>query len=215
LHDSRNDAVGLGATPRTAESLIMDAWLWHNGHMNELVLLAEEVGVNERTLRRAVSQGTLQGSRATPRKLELPLGEREYVRRSWGLISTLRTALRTEPNVRFVLLFGSTATGTDTPESDVDVLVDLRDASFERVVDLRTKLTRLVGRQVDVVELKDAESEPSFLAQVVTDGRVLVDRENLWPRLRGRVSGLRRRGSQHDARRADRALAGIDRLMAS
>jgi predicted nucleotidyltransferase len=103
----------------------------------------------------------------------------------------LRTALRTEPNVRFALLFGSTATGTDTPESDVDVLVDLRNASFERVVDLTTKLTRLVGRLVDVVELKDAESEPSFLAQVVADGRVLVDRENLWPRLRGREGGLR------------------------
>lgn len=208
LHDA-------ASSPRIAESLIMDAWLWHNGHMNGLVLLAEEVGVNERTLRRAVSQGTLHGSRATPRKLELPLREREYVRRSWGLISTLRIALRTEPNVRFALLFGSTATGTDTPKSDVDVLVDLRDASFERVVDLATKLTRLVGRPVDVVELKDAEPEPSFLAQVVANGRVLVDREDLWPGLRGREGGLRRRGSQHDARRVDRALAGIDRLLAS
>lgn len=183
--------------------------------MNGLVLLAEEVGVNERTLRRAVSQGTLRGNRFAPRKLELPLSEREYVRRSWGLISTLRTALRTEPNVRFALLFGSTATGTDTPESDVDVLVDLRDTSFERVVDLATKLTRLAGRPVDVVELKDAEAEPSFLAQVVADGRVLVDREGRWPGLRAREGGLRRRGSQHDARRLDRALAGIDRLLAS
>ena len=183
--------------------------------MNGLVLLAEEVGVDERTLRRAVSLGTLRGSRSTPRKLELPLSEREYVRQSWGLISTLRAALRTEQNVRFALLFGSAATGTDTPGSDVDVLVDLRDASFERVVDLVTKLTGLVGRPVDVVELKDAETEPSFLAQVVADGRVLVDRENLWPELRRREDGLRRRGSQHDARRLDRALAGIDRLLAS
>jgi predicted nucleotidyltransferase len=183
--------------------------------MNGLVLLAEEVGVNERTLRRAMSQGTLRGSRPTPRRLELPLREREYVRRSWGLISTLRTALRTESNVRFALLFGSTATGTDTPESDIDVLVDLRDASFERVVDLATKLTRLVGRPIDVVELKDAEAEPSFLAQIVADGRVLVDREDLWPLLRAREGGLRRRGSRHDARRLDRALTGIDRLLAS
>jgi predicted nucleotidyltransferase len=103
----------------------------------------------------------------------------------------------------------------DAPRSDVDVLVDLRDASFERVVDLRTKLTRLVGRPVDVVELKDAETEPSFLAQVVSDGRVLVDRESLWPRLRAREHGLRRRGSRHDAQRVDKALAGIDRLLAS
>lgn len=183
--------------------------------MNSLVLLAEEVGINERTLRRAVSLGTLRGSRLAPRKLQLPLDEREYVRRSWGLVATLRAALRTEQNVRFALLFGSAAAGTDRPGSDVDVLVDLRDASFERVVDLVTKLTRLVGRPVDVVELKDAETEPSFLAQVVADGRVLVDREDLWPGLRAREEGLRRRGSRHDARRMDRALAAIDQMLAS
>jgi predicted nucleotidyltransferase len=183
--------------------------------MTGLALLAEEVGINERTLRRAVNQGTLRGSRPTPRKLELPLREREYVRRSWGLLATLRTALRTEQNVRFALLFGSAAMGVDTPGSDVDVLVDLRDASFERIVDLSTKLTRLVGRPVDVVELKDAEAEPSFLAQIVGDGRVLVDREDLWPRLRHREAGLRRRGSRRDARRLNRAIAGIDRLLAS
>jgi predicted nucleotidyltransferase len=183
--------------------------------MAGLSLLAEEVGVNERTLRRAVTNGTLRGSRPSPRKLELPLREREYVRRSWGLISTLRTALRTEQNVRFALLFGSVATGMDAPGSDVDVLVDLRDANFARVVDLSTKLTRIVGRRVDVVELKDAEAEPAFLAQVLTDGRVLVDREDLWPGLRSREGRLRRRGDRREARRLDSALAGIDRLLAS
>jgi predicted nucleotidyltransferase len=183
--------------------------------MTGLALLAEEAGINERTLRRAVSQGTLHGNRPTPRKLELPLSEREYVRRSWGLLSTLREALRTEQNVRFALLFGSAATGGDTPESDVDVLVDLRNASFERVVDLGTKLTRLVDRPVDLVELKDAEAEPSFLAQAVGDGRVLVDREDQWSGLRRREAGLRRRGSRRDARRLHSALAGIDRLLAS
>jgi predicted nucleotidyltransferase len=183
--------------------------------MTGLALLAEEVGINERTLRRAVSQGTLRGSRPTPRKLELPLSEREYVRRSWDLLSTLREALRTEQNVRFALLFGSAATGLDTPVSDLDVLVDLRDASFERVVDLSTKLTRLVGRPVDVVELKDAEADPSFLAQALGDGRVLVDRADLWQGLLHREAGLRRRGSRRDARRLHSALAGVDRLLAS
>ena len=186
-----------------------------NGHMNGLALLAEEVGVNERTLRRAVSQGTLRGSRSTPRSIELPLREREYVRRSWGLLSTLRAALRTEHNVRFALLFGSTATGADMPDSDVDVLVALRDAGFERVADLTEKLTRLAGRRVDIVALEDAEAEPSLLAEIVRDGRVLVDREDLWPRLRRREAGLRRRGEEDDARRLERALGGIDRLLAS
>jgi predicted nucleotidyltransferase len=148
-----------------------------------------------------------------PRKLELPLHEREYVRRSWSLLSVLRTALRTEHNVRFALLFGSTATGIDRPDSDIDVLIDMRDARFERVVDLGTKLTQLVGRTVDVVELSQAEADPSFLAQAVADGRVLVDREDLWPRLRCREPALRRRGSRDDATRLQTALAGIDQLL--
>ena len=181
--------------------------------MTGLGLLAEEVGVSERTLRRAVAQETLRGSRSTPRKLELPLHEREYVRRSWGLLAALLAGLRTEHNVRFALLFGSAATGTDTPDSDIDVLVDMRDARFERVVDLGTKLTRISGRPVDVVELRDAQTDPSFLAQIVADGRVLVDREGLWPRLRRRESALRRRGSRDDATRLQTALAGIDRLL--
>jgi len=196
-------------------AVIMDTRIWHNGQMNALASLADEVGVNERTLRRAVSDGTLRGSRPTPRKLELPLSERVYVRRSWGLISTLRAALRTEPNVRFALLFGSAATGADTPGSDVDLLVDLRDGRFDRVVDLTTKLARLAGRPVDLTQLEDAEAEPSFLAQVITDGRVLVDREDLWPRLRAREEELHRRGARQDARRLHMALAGIDHMLAS
>jgi predicted nucleotidyltransferase len=191
----------------------MDICCRYNGHMNVLVSLAQEVGVDERTLRRAVSQGTLRARRPGPRTLELPLSERVYVRRSWLLISALRAVLRTEQNVRFALLFGSVATGTDTPESDVDVLVGLRDASFERVVDLSTKLREIVGRAVDVTELHDAEGEPAFLAQVLADGRVLVDREDLWPALQRREAGLRRRGGHQQAERARRALAGIDRLL--
>jgi len=171
--------------------------------------------VNERTLRRALNQGTLRAVRPTPRALALPLTERHYVRRSWPLIAALRAALRTEQNVRFALLFGSAATGTDTPASDVDIVVDLRDLSLERVVDLSAKLTMTIGRRVDVIRIQDAETDPLFFADVVTDGRVLVDREGLWPRLRRRKAGLRRDGHKQEADRARAALAGVDRLLAA
>jgi hypothetical protein len=65
-----------------------------------------------------------------------------------------------------------------------------------------------------VVRLEDAEAEPSLLADVVAEGRVLVDREQLWPRLRRRERSLRDRGRRREARRAEAALAGIDRLLA-
>lgn len=186
----------------------------YNGGMTALALLAREVSVNERTLRRAVNQGTLRGVWPTPRKLALPLAERQFVRRSWGLLSTLLAVLRTEPDVRLALVFGSTARGTDTPESDIDLLVDLRDPSLERVVDLCEKLTVMTGRPVDLVRLEDAEGEPSFLADVVAEGRVLVDRDEAWTSLKRREPGLRRHGRRDELERAEAALAGIDRLLA-
>ncbi len=180
-----------------------------------LALLAEEVGVHERTLRRAINEGALRGARPTPRRLELPLSERQYVRRSWSLLSSLRAALRTEQNVRFALLFGSAAAGTDSPASDVDLLVDLRDARLERVIDLSDKLTSAVGRRVDVARLEDAEADPLFLADVVAEARVLVDRAALWPQLVRRMASTRRHRHQQELRRAQAALAGVDRLLES
>ena len=91
------------------------------------------MGVNERTLRRAVNEGVLRASRASPRKLVSPLSEDLYVRSHWPLIAKLRAALRTERNVRFAMLFGSAARGEDAERSDVDVIVDLRDSSYDRV----------------------------------------------------------------------------------
>jgi predicted nucleotidyltransferase len=205
-------ADGLAAEGWTHAVARTDAWIRHNGHMTELALLAEEVGVSERTLRRAVNDGSLRAARPTPRSLQLPLSERRYVRRSWPLISALRAALRTEKNVRFALLFGSAARGTDTTASDVDLLVQMRDPSLERIIDLGAKLSAIVGRRVDIVRLEDAESEPSFLADLVAEGRVLVDREARWARLRRREAVLRQRGRLRDAQAAKDALAGIDRL---
>jgi predicted nucleotidyltransferase len=182
--------------------------------MTELAILAREVGVHERTLRRAVAEGSLRAARPSPRALAMSLSEREYVRRSWKLLSTLRGALRTEHNVRFALLFGSVARGTAAPGSDVDVLVALRDPDLERVVELSAKLSAATGRRVDVVRLQDAEHEPSFLADVIADGRVLVDRVGLWPELRDREPSLRRAARRSQAQRADAALTGLDRILA-
>lgn len=183
--------------------------------MARLAQIAREVGVDERTLRRAVNEGALHARRPSPRIIDMPLSERRYVRRSWPLFSRLRGALRTERNVRFALLFGSAATGADTPSSDLDLLVELRDPSLERLIDLRTKLESAAERSVDVLRLQDAEADPSFLAAAIAQGRVLVDREQRWPTLRRREAALRRQDKRRDAERARAALAGIDRLLAT
>lgn len=183
--------------------------------MKPLALLAEEVGVNERTLRRAVDEGTLRARRPSPRKLELGMGERRYVSRRWPLIADLRKVLRTEHDVRFAMLFGSAATGDDTERSDVDVIADLRTPDFMREIELSIKLEEAVGRSVDIVELKHAEEDPTFLAMALADGRVLVDREETWPRLKGHETDLRRRGRRRDLKRKRDALARADRFLAA
>jgi predicted nucleotidyltransferase len=183
--------------------------------MTKLGRLAGEVGVNERTLRRAVNQGTVRGERVAPRKLRLPLREGDYVRRHWPLLGKLRAALRTEPNVRFALLFGSTARGDDREDSDVDVLVVLRDSSIERRLDLEGRLEETLGRQVDVLTMEAAEGNSTLFAMAVEEGRVLVDRISLWPKLSAEAGLLERRARRDERRLTREALAGIDHMLSA
>jgi predicted nucleotidyltransferase len=182
--------------------------------MNDIALLASQVGVNERTLRRAVNEGTLRGRRLSPRRLKLSAAEKEYVLNRWDLLATLRQALRTEPNVRFALLFGSTARGDDTDESDIDLLVEMREASFDRRIDLAMKLEQLIGRKVQVLALEDVGSNHLLLAEALREGRVIVDRENRWQQY-SEEKGYRegRARAQYNSQKR-RALAGIERLLA-
>jgi len=183
--------------------------------MTPLDLLAQELGVSGRTLRRAVNEGTLRATRSSPRMLEMPVGESVYVRRHWPLLAKLRSVLRTEPNVRFALLFGSVARGEDTEMSDVDVIVFLRDSQHERALDLGLKLEDALERAVDIVLLDEAEDDPTFLAMAIEEGRVLVDREHLWPELCRREETLRRRGRKLDLGRKRRAFARADEFLAA
>jgi predicted nucleotidyltransferase len=111
-------------------------------------------------------------------------------------------------------MFGSTARGTDAPNSDIDLLVSLGDPSLERIVNLEAKLSALAGRHVDVVRLTDTQGEPGFLADAVRDGRVLVDREARWPHLRRREAALRRETRAAESGRVSAALLGVDRVLA-
>jgi predicted nucleotidyltransferase len=181
--------------------------------MTELALLAKAVGTSERTLRRAVNEGTLRGKRPSPRRLKLSAAEKEYVLRRWGLLAQLRLALRTEPNVRFALLFGSAARGDDHSESDIDLLVEMRDPSFARLPDLELKLERILSRDVQTLTLAEARQDPLLFATALDEGRVIVDRDDRWPSLPGRDGRTKRRAEQQSRQRALRALAGIDELM--
>ncbi len=149
---------------------------------------AERLGCSERTLRRYVNDGLLRGRRMARGRLELPQAEEDYLERHWDLLSGLRSALRTEPGVRLAVLFGSTAVGEDDRSSDVDLLVIHRSPAPLAFAGIRLRLSRTLRRRVDVVGLEQAETMPTLLADVLDEGRVIVDREGLWSALRERRS---------------------------
>ena len=157
--------------------------------------LARHLDVPERTLRRAATEGLIRGRRTSPRRFETSLREEAYLRRQWPLLRELRAALRTEPNVRLAVLFGSQATGQGSERSDVDVLVVLNDPSATRVAELSGRLERRLGRDVQLVRLEEAERAPSLMVDVLEHGRVLVDRDGRWSRLRSSASRWRRRAA--------------------
>lgn len=159
--------------------------------------LARELGAEERTLRRAAAIGALHAHRPGPRRLSISDEERSYLRSHWPLLSQLRRALRVRPQVRFALLYGSAARGDDSPDSDLDLLVALADDDAFSPMQLSVWLANQAGRNVDVARLDRVSAEsPLFLLQALDEGRVIIDREELWPRLRVRRKAIRARANR-------------------
>ncbi|TVQ31668.1 MAG: hypothetical protein EA376_08370 [Phycisphaeraceae bacterium] len=74
------------------------------------------------------------------------------------IITTLQDAmpeLRREFSIRGLALFGSIARGDDEPGSDIDVLVEFDEGAMVTLFTLSRllqRLTKLLGRNVDVIE---------------------------------------------------------------
>jgi predicted nucleotidyltransferase len=176
--------------------------------------LAVRLDADERTVRRAVEQGTVRASRVSERRLSLPDGEERYLRSHWGLLQRLRAVLRTEPNVRLAAVFGSLARGDGRADSDLDLLVDLVDDGWQRRQQLNTRLERAVGRRVElIVAERVARSNPGLLADALRDGRVLVDRGGRWEALKRRETAIRRAAQAQAAQQAHEVGTLLDDLV--
>lgn len=79
--------------------------------------------------------------------------------------------LRTERKVRLAVLFGSMATGDDTPASDVDLLVALEDDRVSDLLSLQSRLSDALDRRAHVIPLADAYESPALLADVIDADR--------------------------------------------
>jgi predicted nucleotidyltransferase len=180
---------------------------------SDLPAVARDIDVPERTLRRAVQRGTVRCRRPGLRQFELAADERAYLRENWKTISTITEALRTERNVRLAVLFGSLARGHVGEDSDVDVLVSLAEERPMYLFYLAARLTRALGRDVDVLSLAHVRAhDPALLGAILRDGRPLVDREDSWPALIAKRREIERAAAQARAERNRRAARAVAQL---
>jgi predicted nucleotidyltransferase len=127
-----------------------------------------------------------------------------YLTAAWPLLAELRAALRTEPSLRFAVLFGSHARGDAGDVSDIDLLVCTKEGT--RLREVVPRLEAKVGRSLHVVTVSEAQRSPLLLTEVFRDGRVLIDRDGVWPELRR--SRLRvERDARRERKRVDEAFA--------
>ncbi|HTA96121.1 MAG TPA: nucleotidyltransferase domain-containing protein [Solirubrobacteraceae bacterium] len=184
--------------------------------MLALADLAREIGADTRTMRRAVTDGTIRCERSSPRRQNVDEDEYRYAIAHWPLLAKLRELLRTEPNVRLAVLYGSTATGVDTSSSDVDLLVSLARDRSEAAVQLATRLERRLGRDVDVARLNRVrDSAALLLLQAIDEGRVLLDRDGLWATLQAERAEIERQAHREYEAQRLRARISVDELLAT
>jgi predicted nucleotidyltransferase len=180
----------------------------------ELANLASELDADERTLRRAVADGTIRCERLSPRRRRVSEDERRYAVGHWPLLAKLRQALRTERNVRLAVVYGSVARGEDTPQSDLDVLVSFAEDRPDAAVKLAVRLEGALGRRVDVARLDRVQgTAPLLLLRAVDDGRVILDRDGQWVQLRERRGEIARCARRAHAARRRRARASVRELL--
>jgi len=86
--------------------------------------------------------------------------------------TALRTFLARHPEIRVAMLFGSLASGEESPESDLDLAVETdRPLSAEDKMRLIGELAELTGRPVDLIDLSTV-GEP-LLGQILKTGKRL------------------------------------------
>lgn len=155
--------------------------------------LAQQLGTTDRTLRRLATLGTIRTGSRRGGPARALLHEASYLKEHWSVLSDLRAALRTEPRVVAALLFGSVAAGNDTPQSDIDLAVAFDgDHDLTELHRLRMRLSRKIGRRVDLFDIDDLLVQPELLASVLHNARPVVDRAYVWPRLRAARRALLR-----------------------
>jgi predicted nucleotidyltransferase len=95
------------------------------------------------------------------------------------MLDALRRALEAEPDVANALLFGSRARGSERPDSDADVAVELvagAPRDVRALGGLAARLEAATGHLIGLVLLDEAP--PPLAYRVFREGRLLVERDH-------------------------------------
>ena len=71
-----------------------------------------------------------------------------------GTLDTIRQYFATQP-IKKAWLFGSCSRGEDTPDSDIDILVEYNDSNYISLMTISrimTSLSKKLNRKIDLVE---------------------------------------------------------------
>jgi len=102
------------------------------------------------------------------------------------LLESLRQRAASNPELRLVVLFGSTARGKATRRSDVDLGVSVEPDTSAVRRRVQMELERAAGRSLDIVFLDGAP--PLLRFEIAKDGILLFQRQDdLWRRFKERA----------------------------
>jgi hypothetical protein len=102
------------------------------------------------------------------------------------LLENLRQSASSIPEIRLAVLFGSTARGTATRRSDVDLGISVEPDTSAVRRRATVELERAAGRSLDIVFLEDAP--PLLRFEISKDGVLLFQNEDhLWTDFKARA----------------------------
>ena len=80
-----------------------------------------------------------------------------------------RNFLKEKYYVEKIGIFGSVSKGTDSPDSDVDVLVEFNGPIGWDIIELKEYLETVIGREVDLVSIKALKTQlkSEILSEVI------------------------------------------------
>lgn len=99
-------------------------------------------------------------------------------------LTAVQSALQADPDVCLAVVFGSSARGTESESSDLDIGVS--GVPPQRLPALSVSLSRLARREVDLIPLDSAP--PLLRFEIARDGVLLTEREaGLWSTFQARA----------------------------